>query len=305
MKAESPERSALVALLGRRGIRQREVADAIVERDDPAVGIEILQRHLYEAEGLFHEAILSRLLDDTEQRIAAWKDSGIGVHAYFDQDYPQQLRSVREMPLVVFTRGTLADDTRAVAVVGSRRASDDGVHRTRHITRMLADNGITIVSGLADGVDTAGHETALDLGARTVAVIANGVDQCYPPSNRELQAAIAKTGLVISEYLPHVRPTRWQFLERNAIMSGYASASIVVEADERSGTRIQVQRALQHGRPVIFLDKMLAVSWAKEATDRPNVHVAASLSELEDLIDQILSDQAITTEHLPGIDPPF
>ncbi|ADD39753.1 DNA-processing protein DprA [Stackebrandtia nassauensis] len=303
--ASTSARSAVVALLGRRGIKRREVVNAILERDDPAAGIEILEQHLRETEGLFHESSLSELLEYAEQQIVAWEDAGIGVHTCFDPDYPQQLRDIREMPLVVFTRGSLADDARAVAVVGTRRASDEGIQRTRHIAQMLAHNGITVVSGLAEGVDTAAHQTALDLGARTVAVIANGVDQCYPRSNLGLQAEITQTGLILSEYLPHVRPAKWQFLERNAIMSGYAAATIVVEANERSGTRTQVQRALEHGRPVILLDNVLSVSWAKDAATRPNVQVATNLTDLQDVINELLTVPPLATEHLPSASPIF
>lgn len=303
--ARSLERSATVALLGRRGVKRRDVVNAILERDDPGVSIEVLEQHLRDSDGLFHTSRLSELLEHTNQQIAAWEDAGIGVHTCFDANYPQQLRDVREMPLVVFTRGSLAKDDRAVAVVGSRRVSDDGVRRTQSIARMLAHNGIAIVSGLAEGVDTAAHQTALDVGARTVAVIANGVDQCYPQSNVGLQADITKTGLVLSEYLPDMRAAKWHFLERNAVMSGYAGATIVVEAGERSGTRTQVQRALEHGRPVILLDNVLGVSWAKEAASRPSVQVATNLTELQDLVNEVLRIRSLAADELPSTSPVF
>src|SRR5690606_6587629 len=118
-----------------------------------------------------------------------------------------------------------------------RQATDKGLRRARHIAEMLAERDITTVSGLALGVDAAAHRAALDAGGRTVAVVANGVDQCYPKANLQLQEEIAQRGLVLSAYLPGTRPQKWQFLERNAVMSGYAAATIVVEAGERSGTR--------------------------------------------------------------------
>jgi DNA processing protein len=294
--ARSLERSALVALLGRRGVKRHDVVTAIIERDDPAAAIEILQQHLRDTEGLFSEHSLDELLEATQRQIEIWESDGIGVHACFDDSYPLQLRDVREMPPVMFTRGTLAKDDRAIAVVGTRKASESGLSRAHHISRTLVSDGITVVSGLAEGVDTVAHQTALDSGGRTVAVIANGVDHCYPKSNQGLQGKIIEDGLVLSEYLPDTAPARWQFLERNAVMSGYSAATVVVEAGEKSGTRTQVQRALEHGRMVIFLDEVLTVSWARQAAERPGVRVARSLGELRDFVDEALGTHVVASE---------
>lgn len=168
---------------------------------------------------------------------------------------------------------------------------------------MLAERDITTVSGLALGVDAAAHRAALDAGGRTVAVVANGVDQCYPKANLQLQEEIAQRGLVLSAYLPGTRPQKWQFLERNAVMSGYAAATIVVEAGERSGTRTQVARALEHGRPVVLLDNVLAVSWARDAADRPGVRVASDPIQLEEIIAEVIGRRALADE-LPPVSFP-
>ena len=304
VEPRSMERTAAVALLGQRGIDRREVAATILERDDPAAVVEILRRHLFDTKGLFHESSMAALLKQTEEQMAAWEAAGIGIHAWFEADYPQQLRDIREMPLVVFTRGTLVEQDVGVAVVGTRQVSDKGMRRTRTITRMLAQDGITVVSGLAEGVDTVAHRTALEFDSRTVAVIANGVDRCYPQANTDVQAAIVGNGLVLSEYRPHTRPAKWRFLERNAIMSGYAAATIVVEAGERSGTRTQMRRALEHGRPVILLDTVLSASWAKDAVPRQNLFVASSPADVREIVAYLLAARTGTVD-LPHPSPTF
>jgi len=296
----SPARSALVALLGRPGVRPRDIANEILERDDPKVCLELLARNLRESEGLFADNQFGALLEQTRLQIDEWEAKGIGVHACFEDSYPSQLRDIREMPLVVFTRGKLAADDRAIAVVGTRDVSEQGLRRTRKIVDMLTERSITTVSGLALGVDTAAHRAALDAGGRTVAVIANGVDHYYPKANFALQDEIADHGLVISSYLPGLRPQKWQFLERNAVMSGYAAATIVVEAGERSGTRTQVARALEHGRPVILLEEVLTVSWAKEAAERPGVHIATNPAQLESILDELFAQRA-AFDNLPPV----
>lgn len=298
----SPEKSALVALL-ERGVKSRDIVGAILERDDPQVCLELLTQELRDTEGLFGDEQFNEVTEAARGQIAAWKAQGIEAHACFDSTYPAQLRDVREMPPMVFTRGVLAADERAIAVVGTRRATDKGLRSAHRIAEMLAERDITVVSGLALGVDAAAHRAALDAAGRTVAVVANGVDQCYPKDNQSLQDEIAQRGLVLSAYLPGTRPQKWQFLERNAVMSGYAAATIVVEAGERSGTRTQVTRALEHGRPVIFLENVLAVSWARDAADRPGVRIASGPLQLEEIIGEVIGCRAAVDE-LPPVSFP-
>lgn len=296
-------KGALVALLERPGVKTRDIVAAILERDDPRVCLELLRQHLRDTEGLFGDEQFTEVIERALRQAAVWEAQGIEAHACFEGTYPAQLRDVREMPPMVFTRGPLAPDARSIAVVGTRQATDKGLRRARHIAEMLAERDITTVSGLALGVDAAAHRAALDAGGRTVAVVANGVDQCYPKGNLQLQEEIAQRGLVISAYLPGTRPQKWQFLERNAVMSGYAAATIVVEAGERSGTRTQVARALEHGRPVVLLDNVLAVSWARDAADRPGVRVASDPIQLEEIIAEVIGRRALADE-LPPVSFP-
>ncbi|HEY0697102.1 MAG TPA: DNA-processing protein DprA, partial [Micromonospora sp.] len=170
----------------------------------------------------------------------------------------------------------------------SREASERGIGVARSVATSLAHAGVTVVSGLAKGIDTAAHTAALDAGGRTVAVIGTGIHQHYPASNRQLQEHIAEVGLVLSQFWPDTTPTRQTFPMRNAVMSGYAAATVVVEAGEHSGARIQARLALQHGRPVVLTSQVMRHDWARSFAERPGVHVARGTAELLDVVDQIL-----------------
>jgi DNA processing protein len=159
--------------------------------------------------------------------------------------------------------------------------------------RLLADRGLTVISGLAEGIDTAAHTEALAVGARTVAVIGTGITKGYPASNRVLQDEIAAKGLVVSQFYPDQPPTKTTFPMRNATMSGYGLATIVIEAGERSGSRVQARQAAHHGRPVILSRSVVdSTSWGKAMSDAPWVHVVGSEPDLGEAIDQVLEDDA-------------
>ncbi|MBB5075865.1 DNA protecting protein DprA [Nonomuraea endophytica] len=138
------------------------------------------------------------------------------------------------MPPILFTKGTPAEDTRAIAVVGTRQASEQGLRTASAVARDLALVGVTVVSGLAKGIDAAAHRAALEAGGRTVAVIGTGIDQSYPAENRALQRQISRDGLLLSQFWPDAPPSQRNFPMRNAVMSGYAAATVVVEAPWKS-----------------------------------------------------------------------
>lgn len=279
------ERGALIALLQDRpgGVTWRQITD---ETADCGSAIEVYQRSL-------SDDLFTRSDDDTprfekaEREIAAWESDGIGVHTLLDESYPKQLRDVLHMPPVVFTRGTLAADTRAVAIVGSRRATSEGLKVASRLAAGLGERGFTIVSGGAAGIDAAAHRAALDAGARTVAVIGTGVRKYYPPENRDLHDCIAREGMVLSQFWPDSPPTRQSFPMRNAVMSGYVTATVVVEAGERSGTRIQARNAVEHGRPVLLAEGVVqANKWAQALADQPGAHVVRNLSDVLAALEQ-------------------
>ena len=208
--------------------------------------------------------------------LAAWRCAGIGVHTVLDDSYPDRLRDVPSLPPVLFTRGLVRPDDHAVAIVGARHASSLGLAFASDLSTALVGLGVTVVSGLAAGIDTAAHAAALASGGRTVAVLGTGVERCYPPANRDLQTEIARRGLLLSQFWPDTPPREHNFVVRNATLCGYADACVITEAGESSSTRTLARHALEQGRPLILTTLVVkAAAWAKSLTRRPNVHVAA------------------------------
>jgi DNA processing protein len=168
-----------------------------------------------------------------------------------DPEYPAALRAIADPPQTLYVRGKLVEaDRTAVAVVGSRRASPYGVAVAEWLGRELARNGVTVVSGLARGIDAAAHRGALQGGGRTIAVLGCGVDIIYPPEHGRLVAQITGAGAVLSEYPPGTPPLKHQFPRRNRLISGLALGVVVVEGREDSGALITADCALDQGREV-------------------------------------------------------
>ncbi|WBB46456.1 DNA-protecting protein DprA [Verrucosispora sp. WMMA2044] len=289
MDTATIERAALVALLRRPQTSWSETALEIQENGSAKA---VLERSVGHSDTLFPDLeSISDLIDGAADEIAGWQAEGIGVHAFFDATYPAQLLGIREMPPLLFSRGNLQVHDRAVAVVGSRKASADGLRIAQAVATTLARRGVTVVSGIASGIDTAAHTAALKAGGRTVAVIGTGIRRYYPAENRRLQDHISDVGLLISQFWPDAPPSRQSFPMRNAVMSGYAVATVVVEAGETSGARIQARLALQHGRPVVLTSQVMRCDWARAFAENPGVYVVNGTAELVDAIDDILSYQ--------------
>jgi DNA processing protein len=171
-------------------------------------------------------------------------------------------------------------DATSVAVVGTRQPAPRGIDQARQLAAGLVANGVPVISGLAAGIDTAALTAALTAGGRAVAVIGTGFDRAYPPQNAGLQDEIAAKGLVISQFPPGSPPTKASFPMRNAVMSGYALATVVVEAADRSGSRVQARLALQHGRHVFLMGSLLEHEWARDYAERPGVTVVESADDV-------------------------
>jgi DNA processing protein len=175
--------------------------------------------------------------------------SRVQVLTWDDAEYPVNLRTIDGSPPVLYLRGALTDaDDWSVAVVGTRHASSYGREVAHTLGRELARAGITVVSGLALGIDTVAHKAALEAGGRTVAVLAGGVDQVYPPQNLQLAQEIRSGGALLSEYAPGCRPESNNFPARNRIISGLSRGVVIVEAGERSGALITASFAAEQGR---------------------------------------------------------
>jgi DNA processing protein len=177
--------------------------------------------------------------------------AGAHVLTWDDAGYPANLREIDAAPPVLYVRGELQPaDVMAVAVVGTRRASAYGREVTHLAATELAHNNITVVSGLALGIDTVAHRATLDGGGRTIAVLGSGVDQVYPLQNRELADAIVANGALVSEYPIGTRPEANNFPPRNRIISGLSRGVVIVEASQRSGALITAEFAAEQGREV-------------------------------------------------------
>ncbi|HEX9189398.1 MAG TPA: DNA-processing protein DprA, partial [Vicinamibacteria bacterium] len=170
-----------------------------------------------------------------------------------DADYPAWLRTVYAAPPVLWVRGRLdaGEGSRAVAVVGSRAATPLGLAFARTLARDLAAAGVTVVSGLARGIDTAAHQGALDAHGRTVAALGSGLDRLYPAENAALARAIEARGAVVSEFPLGTGPWKGNFPRRNRVIAGWARATVVVEAGARSGALSTARAALDEGREVM------------------------------------------------------
>ncbi|MBV9356075.1 MAG: DNA-protecting protein DprA [Chloroflexi bacterium] len=178
----------------------------------------------------------------------------IGVLTLLDDAYPAALREIADPPPVLFVRGRLTEDDRvAVALVGTRRATPYGRAVAERLAADLARAGITVVSGLARGIDTFAHRAALSAGGRTIAVLGSGLDQVYPAENTLLARRILApdAGALVAEFPPGVPPDAVNFPRRNRIIAGLARATVIVEADLRSGALITAEFALEQGREVL------------------------------------------------------
>ncbi|MFW5420895.1 DNA-protecting protein DprA [Nocardiopsis sp. CNT-189] len=284
------ERTAMLALLLGKGARWPAVAGEVMERGSAAA---VLEDRLG-GEALFPVVEQAPEVSRAREMVDACLRQGVEVLSLCDPGYPARLRDIHEMPPVVFLRGRMRPDPRAIAVVGSREASDYGLKMAYSIAAQLARMDVTVVSGLAAGVDAAAHRAALDAGGRTVAVIGTGINRCYPRQNKDLQDEIAERGMILSQFLPDAAPTRASFPMRNAVMSGYAAATVVVEAGEHSGARIQARYALQHGRPLIFPSELLGNQWAREFAQRPGVYVVDRMEEMVEVVEARLRDADAT-----------
>ena len=170
-----------------------------------------------------------------------------------DARYPANLKSVPGRPAVLFIDGNfLQVDDQAIAIVGSRAASPAALDETHRIASALAGEQITVVSGLARGTDTAAHEGALAGGGRTLAVMGTGIQTVFPPENAPLADRIRRRGALVSQFPPDSGPSKTSFPARNAVIAGLGLASLVMTAQERSGTRIEIDHTLAQGRPVLL-----------------------------------------------------
>ncbi len=191
---------------------------------------------------------------DLEAELAKIERVGARLITLADDDYPTSLKKLPDAPTILYLRGTLAaEDENALAIVGTRRASPYGRDAAYQLSKQLAAQGITVISGLAHGVDTAAHKGALDGNGRTIAVLGCGVDVIYPNDQRKLAQQIMECGALVSEFPIGMHPEGRNFPRRNRVISGLSLGVLVVEAPEKSGAMITASMAADQGREVFAL----------------------------------------------------
>lgn len=266
--------------------------------------VAVLEREL----GLLSYEALAR----AEQELAQWQTKGYSVLSTASAGYPENLRVIENRPPLLFVAGRLERaDRRSVAVIGTRDPSEEGRACARDVAVSLASSGFVVASGLAAGIDAESHRAVLAQSAlapssvpivpaaptpsgaspaassrhpaRTIAVIGTGLDHVYPPHHAALQREIAEHGAVISQFWPEAEPTRRSFPARNAVMSGMTLGSVIVEASEHSGTRVQARHALAQARVVVLMPLALRSSWARDLAERPGVLVAEDGAAVVDI----------------------
>lgn len=198
-------------------------------------------------------------------------------------DYPLNLKEAYGRPPFLFMRGKIHESDRlSLAIVGNREASHQGLRAASDIARIAAQHEITVVSGLARGVDAAGHRGAIEAGGRTIAAIAAGIDHALSrESDLALSGMVPNFGSIVSQFRPGSPPTSSSFLQRNGVISGLALVSLAIEAGERSGTRNEIEHALRQGRRVLFWKPGRdAQSWVRLYEGEPLVKVVSTEMEV-------------------------
>jgi DNA processing protein len=218
------------------------------------------------------------------------QEQGINIVTLDDPEYPENLRKVRDCPELLFVKGCLTPGDRiAVAIVGTRNPTVVGQAVAAEIAADLAAAGVTIVSGLAYGIDACAHSAALNARGRTIACLGHGVDQVYPKANWALYREIPEAGALVSEYLPGTGPKPWHFPERNRLISGLSLGVVVVEAGLKSGALITADWALRQGRPVMCVPGSVK-SAASQGTNRLIQEGAYLVTCAEDVLSFLRQD---------------
>ena len=247
--------------------------------------------------------IETRQTIDLEKEVAKLNNLGVRVLTFEDESYPCRLREIDAAPMVLYIRGEVRrQDHLAVAVVGTRKPTSYGRTVTKDISSYLSRNGITIISGMARGIDGIAHRAALDAGGRTIAVLGSGIDQIYPPEHRRLAMEIETSGAVLTDYPLGTKPEGGNFPPRNRIISGLSLAVIVVEAGARSGALITADFAAEQGRDVFAVPGEIHRSGSK-GTNNLIQAGAHPLLQVEDVIEmlqlELVARQEIASTTLP------
>lgn len=228
---------------------------------------------------------------DLDAELALAQKACDAILTWDDPAYPRRLREIPHPPPVLYVKGRLApEDEWALAVVGTRRATAYGKEITRHLVAELVRNKITVVSGLARGIDAEAHRAAVEAGGRTLAVLGNGIDRVYPPEHVKLARAIMEHGALLSEYPVSTQPEAGNFPARNRIISGLSLGVLLVEGDEASGAMITCDFALEQDREVFAVPGNIF----RRESRGPHKLIRESRAKLVTRVEDILEELNLT-----------
>jgi DNA processing protein len=258
---------------------------------DPTESLSATAAELSEIEGLDRNVIEGLLAftqwDEVEREVRRADQAGVKIIPFSSTSYPTRLRTIADPPPYLYVKGEIrAEDDKAVAVIGTRSASHYGRRVAGDLCRGLASLGFTVISGMARGIDGVAHDSALNAGGRTIAVLGSGVDRAYPPEHQNLYHRISQNGAVISELPIGARPLAFNFPARNRLISGLAIGVVVVEATEKSGSLITAALAVEQGREVFAVPGEVGSSRSRGA--HRLIRQGAKLVEtVEDILEEI------------------
>lgn len=236
---------------------------------------------------------LDEITQAAEEHVDNAARVGAKLISVLDDAYPSMLQRVRERPPFLFYIGDLSLASQpSVAVVGTRKPSSEGIARTSRLAAALAQAEYVVVSGMAAGVDTAAHRSALAHHGATTAVMGTGILRTYPATNQGLRSDIAESGLLVSQFLPDQPPGRHTFPMRNVVTSGLAHATVVVEASDTSGARLQARIAAEQGRAVLLLSSLVEKQvWANEMVAGGRARQVASAHDVLEAVSASIAEE--------------
>ncbi len=242
--------------------------------------------------------LLNKDLNNAKKIYDTMKEEGIEGVSYFDEHYPKILKEIYEPPFLLYMKGELSEaDQDAVAIVGARKATSYGKWAAYNIACRLAEYDTTVISGMAFGADTFAHRGSLDGKGRTIAILACGLDICYPKCNDKLMKEIIENGSVISEYAPGIQPLPRYFPKRNRIISGLSKAVVIVEANLKSGSLITAEYAIDQGRDVYAVPGNIESIYSK-GTNKLIMEGAMPIIGIEEFVREFTMESGKSSEEI-------
>ncbi|MCC6549703.1 MAG: DNA-protecting protein DprA [Ignavibacteriaceae bacterium] len=293
------ELSALRLLLSVEGIGSKKIASLVSKFRSPSQILDSSINSLAASEGIgpllaSRINLASKSIDvfsqTTEKLLDSCSRKDIGILTLWDEEYSYNLKNISDPPVILYYKGVLLNqEVNPVAIVGTRTPTQYGKNQAERMSVILAQKNITVVSGMARGIDSIAHRGALSAGARTIAVLGSGVDVIYPPENADLAYEITKNGMLISEFEPGTKPDGVNFPRRNRIIAGMTLGTIVVESGIEGGAIHTAKLALDSGREVFAIPGNIGV----KQSEGPNSLIQNSGAKLVTSADDVISELRI------------